>query len=62
MKTRGNLCMILFNHSSNPFQIYRGDCIAQLMCQNILYPTIKEVKELDNTECDTKGFRSTGRN
>jgi len=32
------------------------------MCQNILYPTIKEVKELDNTECDTKGFRSTGRN
>lgn len=56
---RGNLCVILFNHSNDPFQIRRGDRIAQLICQRIFYPNIKEVKKLDNTERDTKGFGST---
>jgi dUTP pyrophosphatase len=58
---RRNVDVILFNHSNNPFQIYRGDRIAQLICQNIIYPTIREVKELDETERDAKGFGSTGR-
>jgi len=58
---RGNLGVILFNHSNSPFQIYRGDRIAQLVCQNIVYRTIREVKELDETERDAKGFASTGR-
>jgi len=58
---RGNVGVILFNHSNSPFQIHRGDRIAQLICQNIVYPTIREVKELDETERDAKGFGSTGR-
>jgi len=58
---RGNLCVILFNYSNNQFQIYRGDRIAQLISQNIVYPTIKVVKELDKTERDSNGFGSTGR-
>jgi dUTP pyrophosphatase len=59
---RGNICVILYNHSKTHFQNYRGDCVAQLICQSNLYPTIKEVKELDSTERDTRGFGSTGRN
>jgi dUTPase len=59
---RGNVCMFLFNHFNNPFQIYHADRIAQLIGKNILYPTIKEVKELDNKERDTKEFGLTGGN
>jgi dUTP pyrophosphatase len=59
---RGNICIILHNHSKNSFQIYRGDRVVQLICQNILYPTLRAVKELDGTERGTKGFGSTGRN
>jgi dUTP pyrophosphatase len=58
---RENVGVILFNHSNSPFQIYLGDGTAQLICQNIVYPTIKEVIELDKTERDAKGFGSTGR-
>ena len=32
---RGNLGVILFNHSDRPFQIRRGDCVAQLICEKI---------------------------
>jgi len=56
---RGNLRVILFNHSGRPFQIRRGDSVAQLICE-IFYPVILEVKELDNTERDIRGFGSTG--
>jgi dUTP pyrophosphatase len=59
---RGNICIFLYNHSKIPFQIYRGDRVARLICQSILYPTLKEVKEIDSTERGTKGFGSTGRN
>jgi dUTP pyrophosphatase len=56
---RGNLCAILFNHSDRLFQIRLGYRVAQLICE-IFYPDILEVKELDNTERDIRGFGSTG--
>jgi len=59
---RGNVCVILFNHSSTPFQIRRGDRVAQVICEKIVYPEICEVQALGDTECDTGGFGSTGRN
>ena len=52
----GNLCMILFNHSDKPFHIYRGDGVAQLICQKIFYPDLEEVKKLDDAERDNNGF------
>ena len=58
---RGNVGVNVFNHSNSPFQIHRGDRIAQLICQTIVYPTVREVKELDETERDAKGFALTGR-
>jgi dUTPase len=41
---RGNLGVVLFNHSDKPFNVSRGDRIAQLICQQIYYPELKEEK------------------
>jgi dUTP pyrophosphatase len=62
MKIIGETCVILFNHSKTHFHIYRCDRVAQLTCQRILYPTLREAQELENTERGTAGFGSTGRN
>jgi dUTPase len=40
---RGNVGVVLFNHSDQPFNISRGDRIAQLICQRIYYPELQEV-------------------
>ena len=56
----GNVGVILFNHSNSPFQIYRGDRIAQLMSKYCI-SNYKRGKKLDETERDAKGFGSTGR-
>ncbi|XP_023718426.1 deoxyuridine 5'-triphosphate nucleotidohydrolase [Cryptotermes secundus] len=57
---RGSVGVVLFNHSDEPFNISRGERIAQLICQRIYYPELQEVEELDNTERGTCGFGSTG--
>jgi len=59
---RGNLCVILFSHSDVPYAVSQGDRIAQLICENIYYPTLTEVQILDITERGEGGFDSTGRN
>lgn len=61
MLTIMEMCVILFNHSVTPFQIQRGDRVAQLICEKIVYPEIYEVLELGKTERDTGGFGLTGR-
>jgi len=35
---RGNLSMLLFNHSKYLYNISRGDKIATLICEKIYYP------------------------
>ncbi|KDR07209.1 deoxyuridine 5'-triphosphate nucleotidohydrolase [Zootermopsis nevadensis] len=57
---RGNLGVVLFNHSDQPFNVSHGDRIAQLICQKIYYPVLQEVEELDETERGKNGFGSTG--
>ena len=57
---RGNVGVILYNHSGTPFQIHRGDRVAQLICERIIYPEIREVRDLGSTERGTEGFGSTG--
>jgi dUTP pyrophosphatase len=59
---QANLGVIIFIHSEKPFNVFRGDYIAQLICEKIYYPEIKVVKELDDTKCGDKGFGSTGCN
>jgi dUTP pyrophosphatase len=59
---RGNIGVILYNHSSVPFKIVRDDRIAQLICIPIQYPTVQEVNVLGNTERGAKGFGCTSTN
>ena len=56
---RGNIGVILYNHSDKPFIVTRGDRIAQLICEKISYPAVEEVKTLDNIERGAEGFGST---
>lgn len=57
---RGNLGVVLFNHSDKDFEVKRGDRIAQFICERIFYPELKEVEKLDDTERGAGGFGSTG--
>ena len=57
---RGELKVILINHSSEPFEIHRGDRIAQLVLAPVTLAEWEEVAELDETERGAGGFGSTG--
>ncbi|XP_011873211.1 PREDICTED: deoxyuridine 5'-triphosphate nucleotidohydrolase [Vollenhovia emeryi] len=57
---RGNVGVILFNHSSEDFEIAPGDRIAQIICEKITYPMIEEVDTLTDTSRGAEGFGSTG--
>lgn len=41
---RGNVGVVMFNHSQTPFKVNKGDRVAQLICERILYPEIEEVE------------------
>ncbi|EGC31894.1 hypothetical protein DICPUDRAFT_39209, partial [Dictyostelium purpureum] len=57
---RGNVGVILFNHSDNDFKVNVGDRIAQLILERIETPEVEEVDSLDVTERGAGGFGSTG--
>ncbi|AAG02708.1 dUTPase [Betaentomopoxvirus amoorei] len=59
---RGNVGVILFNHSNEDFIINRGDRISQLICEKILYPKMLKVDSLSETKRSDFGFGSTGYN
>lgn len=59
---RGNIGVVLFNHSEVEFPVAKGDRIAQFICERIFYPTLEEVKTLTVTERGDGGFGSTGTN
>lgn len=58
---RGNVGVILFNHSDDEFKIARGDRVAQLILERIHTPEVIEIEdELEETERAAGGFGSTG--
>jgi len=58
---RGELTAIMINTDrSEPFQIRRGDRIAQLVIQRIEEVTLTQVEDLDDTSRGHGGFGSTG--
>lgn len=58
---RGNVGVILFNHSDVPFAVKRGDRIAQLVLERIAIADVVEVDgELGETDRGAGGFGSTG--
>lgn len=59
---RGEVKVILVNLGDAPFQINRGDRIAQMVIAPVLQAEIQEVGALSETVRGTGGFGSTGEN
>ena len=59
---RGEISVGLINHGSEPFEIKRGDRIAQMMFLPVLTASFLVVETLDETERGEGGFGSTGTN
>jgi dUTP pyrophosphatase len=57
---RGEVKVILINHSSNDFLIERGMRIAQMVIAKYEHVILEEVQSLDDTIRGEKGFGSTG--
>ncbi len=58
---RGEVKVILINLGAAPFEIARGDRIAQLVPAPVQRAVLDLVATLDDTERGTGGFGSTGR-
>ncbi len=58
---RGEVKVILINHGSEPFEIRRGDRIAQMVVAPVSAVTFSERETLDATTRGAGGFGSTGR-
>ena len=57
---RGQIKILLINHSDTEFLVQQGDRIAQLILEQIKTPDTKTVQSLQSTERGPKGFGSTG--
>lgn len=58
---RGEVKVILANLGAQPFEVRRGERIAQLVPAPVLRAAFREVDELDSTDRGAGGFGSTGR-
>lgn len=59
---RGEIKVILINHSYKDFTIHKGDRIAQAVINQICQASLIEVEELNETNRSDNGFGSTGEN
>ena len=57
---RGNVGVVLYNHSDVDFEIKAGDRVAQLVLEKIATPDVVELESLDETDRGAGGFGSTG--
>lgn len=57
---RGQVVVVLYNHSSEPRMIHHGDRIAQLLITPVLAPSFQFVECLAVSERGAGGFGSTG--
>ena len=57
---RGEICVGLINHGDEPFEVRRGDRIAQMMFMPVLAANFLTVDTLDETERGSGGFGHTG--
>lgn len=57
---RGEVCVVLQNHGSMPYEVKAGDRIAQILFQKVEYFKIENVEELDVADRGDSGFGSTG--
>ena len=58
---RGNVGVVIFNHSEEDISVSQGDRIAQLILEQISTPVVEDVEgDLDDTQRGEGGFGSTG--
>lgn len=57
---RGQVKVLLFNHSDADFVVKEGDRVAQLVLERIYTPEVVEVQELEESVRGAGGFGSTG--
>ncbi|MHC4841006.1 MAG: dUTP diphosphatase [Planctomycetota bacterium] len=58
---RGELKVLLVNHSPEPFVINRGERVAQIIIAPVDQASFSEVEELSDTTRGEGGFGSTGK-
>ena len=58
---RGEVKVVLLNHSNIPQSVAPGERIAQLVITPVLTPAYEEVEDLTDTTRGTGGFGSTGK-
>jgi dUTP pyrophosphatase len=57
---RGDVCVIMINHSDSDFKVEKGKKIAQMVFQKVESAAFEEVNSLDETSRGEGGFGSTG--
>lgn len=57
---RGEIYVLMFNHSDRPYLVSPGHRVAQLILERIGLPETEEVTSLDETERGEGAFGSTG--
>jgi len=58
---RGPVGVVMFNLAATPFNVRKGDRVAQLVLTKIATPPVLQVDDLDATERNEGGFGSTGK-
>ena len=58
---RGEIKVIIFNHSNNDFIVNNGDRIAQMILTPVIKMELEETHDLPETIRDAGGFGSTGK-
>lgn len=58
---RGEITVVLFNHSENSVTIKKGDRVAQLVIMPYAKCSFEESDELSETERGERGFGSSGK-
>ena len=58
---RGELMVLLINHGKEPFEIQKGERIAQAVLKEVVQASFEAVESLDETARGANGFGSTGR-
>lgn len=56
----GEIKVALFNLGDTPFEIKKGDRIAQLILERCETPDVREINEMNETTRGSGGFGSTG--
>ena len=58
---RGEIRVVLLNHSNQPQTVSPGERVAQMIITPVITPPYEEVEELTDTDRGAGGFGSTGK-